>query len=89
MDACGQTSGFIERSPISFTEDGLFRFAPPENFSACTAVTLGDARDDSVSGHRKIITKLHVNWGHASARQLKRVLVNYHSANYHSENYHR
>ena len=55
------------------TQDGLFRFVPPEEFSARTAVALGGARDDSVFGPRKIILKLRVNWGYASARQLKRV----------------
>ena len=47
----------------------------PENFSACAAATLGDARDDSISDPKKIITKFHVNWGHASATQLTRELV--------------
>ena len=58
-----------------FANDGLLYLAPPKDVSACTAVTLGDARDDSVSDHRKIIMKLHVNWGHASAHQLERVMV--------------
>ena len=60
---------------LPFTESGLIRFAPPREFSACTAVTLGDAQDDNISDPKKIIMKLHANWGHASATQLKRVLV--------------
>ena len=38
-------------------------------------MTLGDSQDDSISDPKKIIMKLHANWGHASATQLKRVLV--------------
>ena len=53
-----------------FTENGLLRFEPPEHFSACTAVTLGDARDDGVSRPTKIIMKLHVNWGQCGNRIL-------------------
>ena len=56
-------------------DGGLLRFVPPREFPACAAATSGDARDDSISDPKKIIMKLHVNWGHASATQLKRVLV--------------
>ena len=52
---------------LPLVENGLLRFVPPKDFSACTAATLGDARDDSISDPKKIIMKLHVNWGHASA----------------------
>ena len=38
-------------------------------------MTLGDAREDSLSDPKKIITRLRVYWGHASATQLKRVSV--------------
>ena len=48
-------------------ESGPIRLAPPREFPACTAVTLGDARNDSISDPKKIIMKLHANWGHASA----------------------
>ena len=34
---------------------GLIRFAHPRGFSACTAVTLGDAQDDNVSDPKKSI----------------------------------
>ena len=60
---------------LRFTDDGLLRFVPPKDFPACAAAALGDARDESVSGHRKISMNSHVNWGHASAYRLERVLV--------------
>ena len=74
---------FLEKRPdlsegglhLPLVESGLLRFVPPEEFSACTAGTLGDARGDSISDPEQIITKLHANWGHASANQLKRELV--------------
>ena len=57
------------------TSGGLLRSVPPTLFSACSAVTLGDACDGSVSDPRKIIAKLRVNRGHASACQPKTALV--------------
>merc|ERR1712052_76031 len=56
---------------LPFTDEGLRSFSPPSTFSACKAVTLGDAREGNNSDPRKIIEKLHVNWGHASAQQIK------------------
>ena len=56
-------------------ETALLRFVPPKEFAACTAGTLGDARDDSISDPKKIIMKLHIIWGRASANKLKRVLA--------------
>ena len=38
---------------------------PPRRFSACKAVTLRDAGNAETSDPGKIITKLHINWGHA------------------------
>ena len=72
---------------MPLVESGLIRFVPPRDFSACTAVTSGDARGDSISGPKKIIMKLHVNWGHASATQLKRVLVDSDGGTSHLANY--
>ena len=60
---------------LPFTDEGLCSFSPPGTFSACKAVTLGDAREGNTSDPKKIIEKLHVNWGRASARQIKRGLV--------------
>ena len=60
---------------LPFTEEGLCSFAPPRTFSVCKAVTLGDARDGNRSDPKKIIEKFHLNWGQASAQQIKRVLV--------------
>ena len=60
---------------LPFLEGGPLRSVPPKDFSACTAVTLGDARDINISDPRRIIMELHVNWWRASATQLKRVLV--------------
>ena len=61
---------------MPLVQRGLLRFAPSEEFSACTAATLGDARDDSISDPREIITKLHAIRGHDSANRLGRVVVN-------------
>ena len=47
----------------------------------------GDARDDSVSDPKKIIMKLRVSWGRASANQLMRVLKYPESGNSHSVNF--
>ena len=74
---------FVEQRPDSLggglhlplKGSGLIRFAPPREFSVCTAVTSGDAEDDSTSETKKPTRKLHANWGHASATQLERVLV--------------
>ena len=68
---------------LPFTEDGLLRFGPPRTFSANAAATLEGARDDSVSGPRQITMKLHVKWGHASARQPTRELVDSEGGNSH------
>ena len=54
---------------------GPIRFAPPREFSACTAVNLGDAQDGSVSDPKTIVMELRANWGRASATQLRRVSV--------------
>ena len=42
---------------------------------ACTAVSLGDERDEGAADPNIFIMNLHANWGHASANQLKRFLV--------------
>ena len=47
----------------------------PQLFSACKAVTFRDAGNAEISDPNKVIMKLHINWGHASATQIKRVLV--------------
>ena len=50
-------------------------FRTPQLFSACKAVTLKDAGNAEISDPNTLIMKLHINWGHASATQIKRVLV--------------
>ena len=55
--------------------NGRSRHPQARTSSACEAMTLGDATDGRQSDPNKIIMSLHVNWGHASARQSKRVLV--------------
>ena len=47
------------------TGDGLRQFDPPGALSARKAVTLGDALGGCLSDPKKIVVKLHVNWGHA------------------------
>ena len=51
-------------------------FRTPQLFSACKAATLRDAGNAEISDPNKVITKLHANWGHASATQIKRGLAN-------------
>ena len=58
---------------LPFTDEELCSFAPPRTFSVCKAVTLGDVRVGNRPDPKKIVEKLHVNWGHASAQQIKRV----------------
>ena len=50
-------------------------FTPPQLFSACKAAALRDAGNAAESDPKIIIMKLHINWGHASAARIKRVLV--------------
>ena len=57
------------------TPDGLYRCETPPTFATCKAVTLGNVGGGSLTDPEKIAMKLHVNWGHASAQQLKRALV--------------
>ena len=64
-------------------EIGLFRFVSPKEFSACSAVTSGDARDDCFSDPKKIIMKLHINWGRAPASEMKRVRADSEGGNSH------
>ena len=66
---------------LPFTEDGPFRSVPPEDFSARTAVALENTRDGGASDPQKVISKLRANWGHASARQLRRVMADSESGN--------
>ena len=60
---------------LPLVESGLIRFVPPRDSPASTAVTLGGERGDGISDPKRIIIKLHVDWGQASASQVKRVLV--------------
>ena len=53
----------------------MYHFDPPRTCSGCKDVTLRDATDERFLDPKEIFTKLHVNWGHVSARRLKRVLA--------------
>ena len=70
-----------------YTPDGPFRIETPLAFAACEAVTLGAARDGSLTGPKKIIMKLHVDGGHASPQQWKRALVDSEGNNMHLPTY--
>ena len=59
-----KVDGFVLRA-------GLCVYTP--RVSASNTVTLRDARNECPSGPKKIIMKLPVNRGHASAQQLKGV----------------
>ena len=48
---------------------------PPRLFPANKAATLRDEGNSETSNPEKIITKVDINWGRASATQIKRVLV--------------
>ena len=47
----------------------------PAIHAALTPTTLGEAVDGEKRDPKEIVRKLHVNWGHASAQQLKRTMV--------------
>ena len=51
------------------------QFGAPEHFDASKAVTIKDATDSSAENARGVVRELHVNWGHASANRLKRILA--------------
>ena len=57
------------------TSPSALSFQTPQLFSACKAVTLRDAGNAEISDPNKVIMKLHINWGHASATQIKRAPV--------------
>ena len=82
---------FLEKRPdfsdgglhLHLVGRGLLRFVPPKEFPACAAANLGDARDNCISGTKKIFMKLHANWGHVSAGKLERVLADLEGGNFH------
>ena len=53
----------------------MYQFDPPHTFPAREAAALGNVADSRLPDPNGITAKLHVTWGHASARRLKRVLV--------------
>ena len=65
---------------LTYDEDGSYRFVPPRAFSACKAATLGEAMDACLPDPKKIATRLYVNWGRDSHRQLVRVLADFDGA---------
>ena len=50
-------------------------FTPPKLHAAYRAVALRDAGNSDLSSPATVFAKLHVNWRHVSAAQVKRVLV--------------
>ena len=60
---------------LPYADGGLYRFEPPLTFPACKAVSPGDAEDCRLTGRKKIVMMLRVNWGHAAAQHLRRVLM--------------
>ena len=59
----------------SYAEGVLHQFDPPRAFSASGAVALGDAMDSRFPDPKETIMRPYVDWGHASACQLKQVLA--------------
>ena len=45
---------------LPLKESGRLRYVPPKEFSACTAVTLGDARGDSIPDPKKFFLRNYV-----------------------------
>ena len=68
---------------LTYAEDGLYLFPPSKSFSASKAATMGASRDGCLAGPKKIVMKFHVNWGHASAQQLRQLLADPDRANAH------
>ena len=66
-----------------YSDVGLFQFEPPRTLPACRVATLGGSMDGYLLGPEKIITKLRVNSGHASAQQMIRFLANSDEGNVH------
>ena len=60
---------------LPYTARGLYPFETLRTIAACTAVTLGGTRDSSLTDPKKIAMEVRVNWGHASAQQLHRALL--------------
>ena len=60
---------------LPYTQDGPYHFEPPLTFAARKAATLGGAENCRLPNPKKLAMKLHVSWGHASAQQLMRALV--------------
>ena len=60
-----QSIYLIRNGGFRWDDASQVNFTPPQLASACKAATLRDAG----------IMKLHINWGHASAKQIKRVLL--------------
>ena len=71
-----QTSD-LSRGGIHFpyTEHGPRDSQPPQRIWFRKAATLGDSRDRRLTNPKNIVMKSHVNWGDASAQQLKGVLM--------------
>ena len=61
--------------------DGQYHFLALGHFDVCKAAVRTDAMDSSAENARGVAKKLHVNWGHTSAHQLKRTLVHAERAN--------
>ena len=61
-----------------YPPDAPYRCETPLTFAACKV-----AEDGCPSGPKKIVAKLRVIWGHASAQQLRRVLVDSDGGNIH------
>ena len=56
-------------------EASLNKLAPPGHSEVCEPAPLKGARESDVTNAKNDALKLHLNWGHASAHQLKRFLV--------------
>ena len=80
QEAPGLSDGGLH---LLYAPGGLYRFEAPLTFTACKAVSLGDATDGYLADPKKIAMTLHVGWGRASAQLLKRVLVDSEGKNMH------
>ena len=61
--------------------DGLYQFSAPRKFEARKAVLLKEVTKSSAEDARGVALNVRVNWSHASAREIKLILVDGKGAN--------
>merc|ERR1711951_45024 len=77
MDGDGweKISNMVRSDDVNSLDPRVVCPRDPAIHGALTSTTLGEAVDGEKRDPKEIVRKLHVNWGHASAQQLKRTMV--------------